>query len=39
MGQQQVKALTDRGKSARNLRSLTKNKDAEKSEFHAASGK
>lgn len=38
MGQQQVKALADRGKSARNIKSFTK-KDAEKSEFHTASGK
>lgn len=39
MGQQQVKALTERGKSAKNNRSITKNKEVEKPEFHTVSGK
>lgn len=37
MGQQQVKALTERGKSAKNNRSITKNKEVEKPEFHTVS--
>ncbi|XP_068694926.1 tyrosine-protein kinase ABL1-like [Montipora foliosa] len=36
MGQQQVKALADRGRSARNNKSVAKNKDGEKPEFHAS---
>ncbi|KAL9988309.1 hypothetical protein ACROYT_G002742 [Oculina patagonica] len=37
MGQQQVKALTDRTKSGRGNKSSLKTKDVEKSEFHTAS--
>ena len=39
MGQQQVKAFAERGRSGKNNKSLTKNKDVEKSELHASSGK
>lgn len=38
MGQQQVKALTDRTKSGRGIKSSLKTKDVEKSEFHTAPG-
>ena len=39
MGQQQVKALTDRTKSGKLSKSSLKNKDVEKAEFHVAAGK
>lgn len=38
MGQQQVKALADRTKSGKGIKSSLKTKDVEKSEFHTASG-
>lgn len=39
MGQQQVKAFAERGRSGKNSKSLIKNKDVEKSELQASSGK
>lgn len=39
MGQQPVKALTERSKSGKTIKASGKSKEAEKSEFHTATGK
>lgn len=39
MGQQPVKALTERSKSGKTIKASGKSKEAEKSEFHIATGK